>query len=53
MDSEGSRATFWRGAFIGLILGALIAALTTPRTGREMRAAVREKAGRTKEKVGE
>lgn len=51
MENEGNRATFWRGAFIGLLAGAVLTILTTPRTGVEMRAAIREKAGKTKDKI--
>lgn len=46
-------ASFWRGAFCGLVTGALITAFTTPRTGSEMRSTVKEKAGKAKTKVGE
>lgn len=53
MDNEGYRSTFWRGAFLGLIIGALIAMLSTPKTGGEMRSAVRDKAGKAKTKVVE
>ena len=52
MENEGSRATFWRGAFLGLVVGSVLTMLTTPRTGEEMRTAIREKAGKTKEKIG-
>ena len=48
-----SNGAFWRGAVCGLVAGAAITALTTPRTGSEMRSAVRDKAGKAKSKVGE
>ena len=53
MDNEGYRSTFWRGAFLGLVVGSVITMLTTPRNGGEMRSAIRGKAGAAKNKVGE
>lgn len=54
MESNGqSGANFWRGMFVGAIVGSLTVLLSTPRTGGEMRTVIRENAGKTKNKVSE
>lgn len=49
--TKGRSAGYWKGLFIGGLVGAGIALLSAPRSGEETREALREKSGELKEKA--
>lgn len=52
-NCNSNMGMFWRGAFCGLVVGSVIAMLSTPRTGAQMRTTIKETAGKAKTKVGD
>ena len=51
-DSRDSAGTGLMFFLLGTAVGALVVALTTPKTGPELRADLRDLGGRVREKVG-
>lgn len=52
-NGQRSLANFWRGMFLGAVVGTIVTMLYTPRTGGEMRSTIKDTAGKTKSRIGE